>query len=707
MIQEIIDLKNETLADNAARMKIDKLVDLLLRANLAYHSGDEPIVDDAEYDKLKSNLVEMEVKFPHLAKEDSPIRQVGAMPSSKFGKIRHAQRMMSLANAFNEDDVKAFRDACLKPYEKSGGKSLELTAEPKIDGLSLSLRYEDGELVQAATRGDGEVGEDVTANARVIESIPHQVSNAPRVLEVRGEVYMSHEAFNGVNAYQEARGQKLYSNPRNAAAGALRQLDPEVTRSRPLDFFAYSWGDLSEPLGRTQMEAAQRLREMGFVVNPLMRVFTSIEGLIKHYDEIMQKRVNLGYDIDGVVYKVNDLFLQEGIGFRSTTPRWAIAHKFPAEKAWTRLEAIEIQVGRTGALSPVARLQPITVGGVVVSNATLHNEDYIKGFDSRGKDIRDGKDIRVGDWVEVYRAGDVIPKVSDVDLFKRSANSAPFAFPITCPECGSDAVRKNGDAVRKCSGGMMCKAQAVERIRHAVSKDALDVVGFGDSVVELLYEKKWIQELSDVFQLKCRFEHDFLHLEGWGEKSVQALFGAIDEARVQPLDRTIYAFGIPLVGRTVSKLLARHFGSWAALKEFTDSADIGQGREWSDICALEGVGDAIAESLIDGLRRERDAISRFVAELQVQDFVKKEIHEGSPVQGKVVVFTGTLTLMGRAEAKKAAEDLGVKVSGSVSRNTDYLVAGEKAGSKAAKAKDLGVKVLSEEKWLDLCNIKAP
>jgi DNA ligase (NAD+) len=698
---------DEKLTDQAAKMKIDKLVDLLLRADLAYHSGDEPIVDDAEYDRLKSSLVEMEVQFPHLSKEDSPTRLVGAMPSSKFGKIRHTQRMMSLANAFNENDVKVFRDACLKQYGQVGSESFELTAEPKIDGLSLSLRYEDGELVQAATRGDGEVGEDVTPNACVIESIPHHLSNAPRVLEVRGEVYMSHKAFNDINAFQESTGQRLYSNPRNAAAGALRQLDPEVTRSRPLDFFAYSWGDLSEPLGHTQMEAAQRLRKMGFVVNPLMKVFTSIEGLIKHYDEIMQKRANLDYDIDGVVYKVNDLLLQERIGFRSTNPRWAIAHKFPAEKAWTRLEAIEIQVGRTGALSPVARLQPITVGGVVVSNATLHNEDYIKGLDSRGKNIRDGKDIRVGDWVEVYRAGDVIPKVSDVDLSKRSANSVPFEFPIACPECRSDAVRKNGDAVRKCSGGMMCKAQAVERIRHAVSKDALDVIGLGDSVVELLFEKQWIKELSDIFQLKSRFEDDLLHLEGWGEKSTQVLFGAIDEARVQPLDRTIYAFGIPLVGRSVSKLLSQHFGSWAALKEFTNSAEIGQGREWSDICALEGVGSAIAESLIDGLRRERDAISRFVAELQIQDFVKKEIHERSPVKGRVVVFTGTLTLMGRTEAKKAAEDLGAKVSGSVSRNTDYLVAGEKAGSKVAKAKDFGVTVLSEERWLDLCNIKAP
>jgi DNA ligase (NAD+) len=695
--------------------QVEKTVDLaritelrseIEAANSAYHTKDDPVMSDAQYDALKRELVDLETAHPEMYSEDSPTQKVGAAPAEGFEKIRHEQRMMSLANAFEREDVEDFQETIRNFLGMSGGTSLRMTAEPKIDGLSLALRYENGELVSAATRGDGQVGENVTDNARMIGNIPTRLKGAPDVIEVRGEVYMRHDDFASLNARQEERGEKPYANPRNAAAGSLRQIDPEKTRERPLAFFAYSWGVLSERPWASQMEAVEALGAMGFDINPLMGVFDDVDGLLGHYETIMERRPDLGYDIDGVVYKIDDLSLQDRLSFRSTTPRWAIAHKFPAEMAWTRLEAIDIQVGRTGALSPVARLAPINVGGVVVSNATLHNEDYIAGRDSRGNQIREGRDIRVGDWVRIYRAGDVIPKVADVDVSKRSPESSAFKFPETCPRCGSEVIREEGDAVHYCMGGMICPAQSVERLKHVVSRDAFDIVGLGDSLIEILHEKGWVREPSDIFRLPQAHGGEGLdtvqNMEGMGEKSAQKLFQAIEAKREQPLDRAIYGCGIHHVGRSVSKLLARHFTSWENFISAMDRAEIGKGDVWNDLIAIEGIGQVILTSLVTAFHQEteRAAIDRMVAELSVKD-VEAPSTTGSAVSGKTIVFTGTMKHMGRSEAKARAESLGAKVSGSVSAKTDILVAGEKAGSKAKKAEELGVRVISEDDWLKL------
>lgn len=675
-------------------------------ANIAYHQADDPIMTDAEYDALRRELVNLEADHPHLVRPDSPTGKVGAAPAEGFEKVRHEQRMMSLANAFDEEDLAEFQAAIRNYLGLPETASMRMTAEPKIDGLSLALRYEDGRLVCAATRGDGEVGEDVTQNARQISTIPQVILDAPAVLEVRGEVYMRRSDFQALNARQEAAGEKPYANPRNAAAGSLRQIDPEKTRSRPLAFFAYSWGVLSEPLSSTQMGAVKRLAALGFDTNPLMALCDTQEDLLAHYGEIMAQRPDLDYDIDGVVYKIDELALQERLGYRSTTPRWAVAHKFPAQTAWTRLEAIDIQVGRTGALSPVARLTPINVGGVVVSNATLHNADYIAGRDSRGTPIRDGRDIRVGDWVEIYRAGDVIPKIADVDLSHRSSNAEPFVFPDKCPRCGSDVLRENGDAVHYCTGGMVCPAQSIERLKHVVSRDAFDIAGLGDSLIELLHGKGWIAEPADIFRLPVERAGpgggSIEALEGWGPRSANKLFAAIEARREQPLSRVIYGCGIHHVGRSVSKILARHYRTWPAFIEAMDRAEPGQGEVWNDLISLEGIGSVILESLVTAFAQsaERAAIDRMADQLVILEEDVPEIID-SPVAGKTMVFTGTLLQMGRSEAKARAEALGAKVSGSVSAKTDILVAGEKAGSKADKARKLGVEVIDEEQWMEI------
>ncbi|MBL3597857.1 NAD-dependent DNA ligase LigA, partial [Rhodovulum sulfidophilum] len=579
------------------------------------------------------------------------------------------------------------------------------TAEPKIDGLSLSLRYEGGRLVQAATRGDGELGENVTANARTIADIPGILEGAPDILEVRGEVYMAHADFEALNARQAETGAKTFANPRNAAAGSLRQLDPAITAARPLKFFAYAWGEVSTPLAATQMEAIERLKALGFQVNPLTVLCDGPEALAAHYAGIEQRRATLGYDIDGVVYKVNDLALQERLGFRATTPRWAIAHKFPAELAWTRLDRIEIQVGRTGALSPVARLHPVTVGGVVVSNATLHNEDYIAGRDSKGNEIRGGKDIREGDWVQVYRAGDVIPKVADVDLSKRPDDTLPYRFPSLCPECGSEAIREEGDAVRRCSGGLICPAQAVERLKHFVSRSAFDIEGLGAKQVEALYKDGWITEPADIFELEARYGEGVRQLknrEGWGEKSATNLFAAIKTRRLIPLDRLIFALGIRHLGEAAADLLARNFQTWAAFEAAVTQATVGEGPEWEALLSIDGVGTVMATSLITAFHQEaeRASIDRLVAHLTVEPVAPRAAVD-SPVAGKTVVFTGTLEKMSRAEAKARAEALGAKVAGSVSKKTDLVVLGPGAGSKAKKAEELGIETVDEDGWLAL------
>ena len=750
----------EDLAAAEAEAELSRLVAAVRAANTAYHTHDAPEISDAEYDRLKRRLAAIEARFPVLARPDSPTGTVGAAVAEGFGKIVHDVRMLSLENAFSEEDLVDF-DARVRSYLGLGAEAgLAYTAEPKIDGLSLSLRYEGGQLVQAATRGDGEVGENVTENARTIADIPQELRGAPDLLEVRGEVYMSHADFAALNARQEERGDKTFANPRNAAAGSLRQLDARITAARPLRFFAYGWGALSAPLADTQHGAIARLSELGFQTNPLTLRCMGAAALMAHYRQIEAQRATLGYDIDGVVYKVDDLALQRRLGFRSTTPRWAIAHKFPAETAWTFLEKIEIQVGRTGALSPVARLTPVTVGGVVVSNATLHNEDYIAGRDAKGATIRGGKDIREGDWVQIYRAGDVIPKVADVDLSRRNNDAQPYVFPEKCPECGSDAIREEGDAVRRCTGGMICPAQAVEKLRHFVSRAAFDIEGLGAKQVEFFYYTCRISEPADIFTLaardggpdalvaspRARLSHqlslpgrgaelldrlsdmlraagvpvtdgDADHLiqgieylagkplarvKGWGEKSAQNLFAAIEERRAIPLPRLIFALGIRHVGETGAATLANHYTSWAAFEHGMSHARIGEGPEWEELLSIDGVGATLAASVVSAFQQEaeRASIDRLVAELSVQDSVRRVVAD-SAVAGLTVVFTGTLERMTRAEAKARAEALGAKVAGSVSARTDLLVAGPGAGSKAKKAAELGVRVIDEDEWMQI------
>jgi DNA ligase (NAD+) len=696
-----MDVAVNDLTEDQARTELARLSEVLLAANSDYYTKDTKLID-ADYDALKLRNAAIEQRFPKLKRDDSPTEKIGAAPSAGFGKITHAVRMLSLSNAFSDTDVEEFDTSVSKFLGTSD--DILYTAEPKIDGLSLSIRYEQGHLVHAATRGDGETGENVTENAKTIKDIPHEISDAPEVLEVRGEVYMSHADFEALNARHTERGGKVFSNPRNAAAGSLRQLDVAITRARPLKFFAYAWGDVSEALSDTQMGAIEALKNYGFSINPLTKLCASPQELIEHYRQIEAQRATLGYDIDGVVYKVDNLALQQRLGFRSTTPRWAIAHKFPAELAWTHLEAIDIQVGRTGALSPVARLSPVTVGGVVVSNATLHNQDYIEGRDGKGAEIRGGKDIRVGDWVQVYRAGDVIPKIADVDITKRTGNEVPFVFPDVCPECGSAAIREEGDATRRCTGGMICPAQAIEKMKHFVSRGAFDIDGFGAKQVEQFYNDGWIKEPSDIFMLEERYGMGLQQLknrDGWGAKSAEKLFEAIADKRDIDLARMIFGLGIRHVGDSSAALLALNYGSWNNFETAMTDAKVGEGSTWDDLLAIDGVGAVMAKSLVLAFHQtaERESIDRLAAHLTIRDAQKPT--NDSPVTGKIVVFSGTLEKMSRAEAKATAESLGAKVSGSVSAKTDILVAGPGAGSKAKKAAELEILTLDEDGWLDL------
>ncbi|WP_424970142.1 NAD-dependent DNA ligase LigA [Dinoroseobacter sp. S76] len=696
------------LSEEEARAELARLAETLAAANKAYHQDDAPEISDADYDALKRRNSEIEARFPALKRSDSPSDQIGAPVSETFSKVQHAVRMLSLSNGFSDDDITEFDQRVRRFLDLAEDAPLAYTAEPKIDGLSLSLRYEKGHLVQAATRGDGSTGENVTANARTIDDIPEEISGAPDILEVRGEVYMSHADFEDLNERQEAAGAKRFANPRNAAAGSLRQLDAEITRARPLRFFAYAWGETSAPLADTQSDAIARFETLGFSTNPLTKRCLGPAEMLAHYAGIEARRATLGYDIDGVVYKVDDLALQGRLGFRSTTPRWAIAHKFPAELAWTRLDGIDIQVGRTGALSPVARLTPVTVGGVVVSNATLHNEDYIAGRDNTGADIRGGVDIRVGDWVQVYRAGDVIPKIKDVDLKRRPEDAVPFAFPTTCPDCGSDAPREPGDAVRRCSGGLICPAQAVEKLKHFVSRGALDIEGLGAKQVEQFYLDGWIREPAEIFTLRARFGEGLQQLknrEGWGAKSAENLFNAIDVARTAPLAKVLFGLGIRHIGESASGLLANHYGTMEAVLAAADAAQDEDSEAWADLLNIDGVGEVMARALVTTLTQEaeRASIDRLLAEVSPAPAAPRDVQD-SPVAGKTLVFTGTLETMSRAEAKVTAEALGAKVAGSVSKKTDLLIAGPGAGSKATKAADLGVEVIDETAWRALAGL---
>jgi DNA ligase (NAD+) len=667
-----------------------------------YYREDAPAISDAAYDALRARLLEIEDEHPELATAESPTQQVGTAPSEKFAKVVHKVPMLSLGNVFDDEEARDFLDRVRRFLRLDAEDPLEITAEPKIDGLSISLRYEGGRLAVAATRGDGMEGENVTANVRTITSIPNQVKakDFPEIFELRGEIFMGREDFLALNARQRDAGGKLFANPRNAAAGSLRQLDAGITKSRPLKFFAYGWGDVARLPAETQFGVVEAFGRWGFPVNPLMKMCRSIEEMLAAHADLEARRATLDYDIDGVVYKVNSLELQNRLGFVSRSPRWAVAHKFPAEKATTILKDIDIQVGRTGALTPVAKLEPVTVGGVVVQNATLHNEDEIAR-----------KDIRIGDWVTVQRAGDVIPQILGFIPEMRPADAVPYEFPQTCPVCGSHAVRemneKTGklDAVRRCTGGLICPAQAVERLKHFVSRNAFDIEGLGAKQVEAFYTEGRIKTPADIFTLAVREKGNLTPLrskEGWGPKSAQNLFEAIEERRRISLDRFIFSLGIRHVGEVTAKVLARSYGTFEAFRDAMIAAHAKESEAYRELIDIDGIGETAAGALVEFFAEAHniDAVRALTERIEILPFERADT-AGSPIAGKTVVFTGTLEKLTRQEAKAMAERLGAKVSGSVSTKTDYVVAGPGAGSKLKNAAELGVTVVSEDEWLTL------
>ncbi|KCZ63443.1 NAD-dependent DNA ligase LigA [Hyphomonas sp. L-53-1-40] len=690
----------EDLTPDEAAAELARLAAIIAEADAAYYQEDAPVLTDAEYDVARQRNLAIEARFPELKREDSPSDRVGAVAQDGFAKATHAAPMLSLDNAFSDEDVTEFAGRIRRFLGLDESETLELTAEPKIDGLSLSLTYEKGKLKRAATRGNGLVGEDVTANALTLNDIPTKLAGKdwPDFIEIRGEVYMSHADFAALNAREDQAGRKTFANPRNAAAGSLRQLDTEITKSRPLNFFAYAWAAESAPFAETQSEAVAKFAEWGFQINPLMATAATVDDLIATYRNIEQKRATLGYDIDGVVYKVNRLDWQQRLGFVSRAPRWAIAHKFPAEKATTTLEEIDIQVGRTGSLTPVARLMPVTVGGVVVSNATLHNEDEIARLG-----------VKPGDTVEIQRAGDVIPQVLRV---VQDGGGKVWAMPDTCPVCGSAAVREiddkgEADVRRRCTGGLVCPAQAVERLKHFVSRKALDIDGIGAKQVQLFQEKGVVKAPQDIFRLAARIEAEGLppleEWEGFGKASAKKLFDAINARRTVPFARFLNGLGIRHVGQTTSQLYARHFLNWAPFWEtVVRAAEGGQESEaFAELTGIDGVGKAAAGALVDfeAEPHNRDMLSALLEEITVE--AEEAASSDSPVAGKTIVFTGTLERVTRDEAKARANALGAKVSGSVSAKTDILVAGPGAGSKLKKAESLGVQTLTEDEWFEL------
>ncbi|MBA4796931.1 MAG: NAD-dependent DNA ligase LigA [Rhizobiales bacterium] len=707
----------ETLSEEQAKAELQRLAAEIAHHDALYHGKDKPEISDADYDALKRRNDAIEAQFPGLVRTDSPSQRVGAAPAGIFAQVTHARPMLSLDNTFSDEDVQDFVSSVYRFLGQMPDNSIAFTAEPKIDGLSMSLRYENRKLVTAATRGDGTTGENVTANIRTIREIPNELpADAPDIVEVRGEVYMAKSDFMALNAQMEAEGKQTYVNPRNTASGSLRQLDPKVTASRKLRFFAYAWGEMSQMPAETQWEMVQVFGRWGFPINPLTERLSSVQAILDHYREIGLQRPDLDYDIDGVVYKVDRLDLQARLGFRSRSPRWATAHKFPAEQAFTTVEAIDIQVGRTGALTPVARLTPITVGGVVVTNATLHNADYIEGIGNSGQRIRpEEHDIRIGDTVIVQRAGDVIPQVLDVVLEKRPAEASRYVFPKTCPVCGSHAVREKNektgklDSVTRCTGGFVCRAQAVEHIKHFVSRNAFDIEGLGTKQVDFFFESDdpalMIRTAPDIFTLKARQERSLTKLEnieGFGRVSVRKLFEAIDARREIALNRFIFALGIRHVGETTAKLLARSYGSYAAFAEAMQAAGSKFGDAWNDLNSIDGIGEVVAASIVEFFKEPRnlEVVERLLSEVTPLD-AEAAVVSDSPVAGKTVVFTGSLERFTRDEAKARAEGLGAKVAGSVSKKTDYVVAGPGAGSKLDKARELGVEVMTEDEWLAL------
>lgn len=694
----------EDLTADEAAAELARLAALIAQHDRLYHEQDAPMISDADYDALRQRNEAIEARFPELQRADSPSLKVGAAPAAGFGKVQHSIPMLSLGNAFAPEDVDEFLARIRRFLGLDDGEALEVMAEPKIDGLSCALRYEDGILVQGATRGDGTTGEEITANVRTIADLPQKLKGKgwPEVLEVRGEVYMSRHDFAALNARQEEAGAKVFANPRNAAAGSLRQLDPKITAERPLHFFGYAWGQVSAPLGATVTEARDRLQSWGFSLNEPAALCSGRDDLLAYYEKIMAERAELPFEIDGVVYKVNRLDLQERLGFVSRAPRWAIAHKFPAERAETKLNAITIQVGRTGALTPVANLEPISVGGVVVARATLHNEDEIAR-----------KDVREGDHVIIQRAGDVIPQVVSAVLAKRPKNSKPYVFPDHCPVCGSQAIREAGEVVRRCTGGLICDAQIVERLKHFVSRNAFDIEGLGGKHIEAFWQEGLVKSPADIFRLH-EAEEAISEREGWGKTSAKNLVAAIEARRSIGLDRFVYALGIRQIGEATAKLLARSYGDFSGLRTAMIAAEKERaaapearkpeevGETYAELCNIEGIGMSMADDLVGFFGEDHNlAVLDDLAEELTIEAAAAPATSDSPVAGKTVVFTGSLVTMTRSEAKAKAETLGAKVAGSVSKKTDYVVIGADAGSKAKKAEALGLTMLSEEEWQNL------
>ena len=686
------NLAVEALSPAQAAAELERLAAEIARHDRLYHHDDAPEIGDAAYDRLRRRNDSIEARFPDLVRPDSPGLRVGAAPSEAFAKVTHSRPMLSLGNAFGDDEVREFVERVRRFLGLGEGETIDLVAEPKIDGASAALRYEQGRFVLGATRGDGQTGEDITANLRRVHEVPPELTGdgVPDVIEVRGEVYMPLADFEALNQARAAAGEPLYANPRNSCAGSLRQLDARITASRNLHFFAYAWGEVSPPFGGSHKDALDRLAAWGFRVNPRTELCGGVEQALAVYAKLAAERASLGYDIDGVVYKVDRLDWQQRLGTVSRAPRWAIAHKFPAERATTTLLAIEIQVGRTGALTPVARLQPVTVGGVVVSNATLHNEDEIAR-----------KDIRVGDTVVVQRAGDVIPQVVEVVKEKRPKGAKAYVFPHECPVCGSRAAREEGEAVWRCSGGLVCPAQAVERLRHFVSRDAFDIEGLGEKQIAAFWADGLIRNPADIFRLEARQgDEPIAKREGWGEKSAENLFKAIEERRHIALDRFVYALGIRHVGETTARLLARTYGSWERFEGQMRAAKDRDSEAYRELIDIDGIGPKMADTIVDFFAEPHnvEVVEELARETAPADF---ETPQGAtPLAGKTVVFTGTMAAMTRAEAKARAEALGAKVAGSVSSKTDFVVAGADAGAKAAKARELGVETLSEAEWLE-------
>ena len=683
------------LTDLEAAAELAFLAKRMAELDKAYYQADDPLVSDAEYDALKRRNEAIEARFPHLVRADSPSQKVGAKASEDFAKVTHSVPMLSLGNIFSTDEIFEFSNRIRRFLGLDDDAELAFMAEPKLDGLSFSALYVNGEFVRGATRGDGSVGEDITENLKQIKDLPLKLvgNDIPERLDIRGEVIMNKADFFALNDEQTAAGKKPFANPRNAAAGSLRQLDPRITGRRRLSLFGYTFGETSAEPWDSQDAFLQKIRSWGFPVNPEVRLCKTAQELADFFENLADKRPNLPYDIDGAVYKVNRRDWQERLGFVARAPRWAIAHKFPAEQAQTKLENIRIQVGRTGALTPVADLTPVNVGGVMVSHATLHNEDELKR-----------KDIRIGDTVVIQRAGDVIPQVVRVVSEKRPADSVPFEFPTVCPVCGAHVVRDPDEAVQRCSGGLVCPAQAVESLKHFVSRDALNIEGLGAKNMAFFFDRGWIKTPSDVFTLESRVGADIRKLDGWGDKSADNLFAAIRKvAAATPMEKFLFALGIREVGQATARLLAAHYLTMPAFLEQMSLAQDRESDAYKELLSIESIGDVIACEILDFTAEEhnRTEIDKLLNLMTVTAFVPVE--NDSPLAGKTVVFTGSLETMTRSEAKAKAQSAGAKVAGSVSKKTDYVVLGADAGSKAQKAAELGITVLSESEFTELCN----